>query len=672
MKNKFVLLFFMVFSCLCLNSKDVNSLPPDMKLDSLRVKAQKVINTSEEIIYLDSMLQLAHALDSTRLQCQAMSFMARNYYNRMIPDSLMYWAEKVDELSLKNKYHRMFFDTYSLVCFWELYDKNYDNALDKANRLYQLAKDLNDADGLIASYETIGLIYMETFRYVEAIKSFNEGLMLQRQQSDPRYAYQFQFMSYIIESYLKLKDYKMVKEALAEAYRLVIKSESQEATFPSGRCLWLLSCYNIEMYVSQRLPEKAEGYIIEAEKYSSQDDFYVFCYYQLVSASYYQLLGKYDTALEKVDSVLAETGEDYLPALKMKAELLLCAGKEQESALLYHKSINLIDSTYNESLSKQINQLRTIHEVDKLELRNNQIELEAGRYKLNMTIVLLFILILVLAVVAFNYFRVKHIKNLLEKSDRELKKDKELLLLSEKELCLAIEKAEASNRLKDVFLANLSHEIRTPLNSIVGFSSLLSDMQQRSENKEYASIIKHNSDLLLKIVNDAVSVSMLQAGEVSFLQEDVEICSICREMVQKYTLKAKQGVVVEACLPYEEYKLKTDALRLKQILDNLLSNAVKFTDTGSITLSLEFPVEANVVLFVVTDTGCGIPEPMQEKVFDPFLKLDSFAQGVGLGLPLCKLIAQCFNGSIKWDKAYKKGTRIIFTHPIIKKEYEKN
>ena len=96
MKNKFVLLFFMVFSCLCLNSRGVNSLPPDMNFDSLRVKAQKVINTSEEIVYLDSMLQLAHALDSTRLQCQAMSFMARNYYNRMIPDSLMYWAEKVD------------------------------------------------------------------------------------------------------------------------------------------------------------------------------------------------------------------------------------------------------------------------------------------------------------------------------------------------------------------------------------------------------------------------------------------------------------------------------------------------------------------------------------------------------------------------------------------------
>lgn len=665
MKNKFVLLFFMVFWFLCLSSRGVNSFPSEIKFDSLRIKAQKLINTPEEILYLDSMLQLAQALDSTRWQCQAMSFMVRNYYNRMIPDSLMYWAEKVDAFSLENKYYRTFFDTYSLVCFWDLYEKNYDSALDKANRLYQLAKDLSDADGLIASYETIGLIYMETFRYVEAVKSFNEGLMLQRQQSDPRYAYQFQFMSYIIESYLKLKDYKKAQEALTEAYGLVTKSKNQETTFPSERCLWLLSCYNIEMYVSMRLPDKAEAYIIEAEKYSGQDDFYVFCYYQLVSASYYQLLGKYNSALEKVDMVLAETGDDYLPALKMKAELLLRAGKEQESALLYHKSIKMIDSTYNESLSKQINQLRTIHEVDKLELRNNQIELEAGRYKLNMTIVLLFILILVLAVVAYNYFRVKHIKNLLEKSDRELKKDKERLLLSEKELYMAKEKAEASNRLKDVFLANLSHEIRTPLNSIVGFSSLLSDMQQRSEEKEYASIIKHNSDLLLKVVNDAVSVSMLQAGQVTFLQEEVEICDICRKMVQKYTLKARPGVVVEACLPFEEYRLKTDVLRLKQILDNLLSNAVKFTNTGSITLSLELQVEANVVLFVVTDTGCGIPEPMQEKVFDPFLKLDSFKQGIGLGLPLCRLIAQCFNGSINCDMTYKKGTRIIFTHPII-------
>ena len=385
MKNKFILLFFTALLVVFTESKGINNASPSQHFDSLRVKAQKLINTPGEIVYLDSMLNLAQSMDSVRWQCQAMSFMVRNYYNRMNPDSLMYWADQLDELALENEFYAIFFDTYSLVCFWELYDKNYDSALEKANHLYQLAKDLDNPNGMIASYETIGLIYMETFRYVEAIKSYREGLSLQRQQENPRYGYQFQFMSYIIEAYLKLKDYKGAKEALAEACVLVEQCKNSEVNFPVDRCLWLLDCYNIEMYVALKMPQKAESYIIDANKYKDIDDFYVFCYYHLVSASYFQLQGDYKQALDNVDMVLSQTGDDYLPALKIKAELLLNAGKEQEAALLYHKSVSLIDSTYNESLSKQINQLRTIHEEDKLELKNKQMEVEASRYKLTIT-----------------------------------------------------------------------------------------------------------------------------------------------------------------------------------------------------------------------------------------------------------------------------------------------
>ena len=419
------------------------------------------------------------------------------------------------------------------------------------------------------------------------------------------------------------------------------------------------------MYVAQKLPDKAESYIIEAEKYVDVDDFYVFCYYHLVSASYYQLLGNYTRALDMINTILSETGDDYLPALKMKAELLLNAGKEQEAAMLYHKSVNLIDSTYNESLSKQINQLRTIHEVDKLELRNKEIELKSKKYKLTLTSGLIILLVLVLAIVCAHYIRIRKIKNRLELSDEELKKDKELLLLSEKELLLAKEKAEASNRIKDVFLANLSHEIRTPLNSIVGFSSLLGNMQHKAEAQEYASIIKQNSDMLLKLVNDAISLSLLQTSQVSFSAEEVEVCSICRKLMAYYAPKTKPDVILETCLPCEEYRLKTDAFRLQQVLENLLSNAVKFTNKGHITLSMELPKEGGFVRFIVTDTGCGIPEDMKEKVFASFQKVDSFVQGFGLGLTICKLISQYLKGSITMDPAYEKGTRMIFTHPII-------
>lgn len=665
MKKNFLLLFFPALFWVNINVCGEERISTNLLFDSLKVKAQRLVNTSDEILYLDSMLQLAEQMDSTRLQCQTMSFMVRNYYNRMIPDSLMYWASKLDTLALENKYYSIFFDTFSLVCFWELYDKNYDIALDKANSLYQLAKDLDDANGMIASYETIGLVYMETFRYVEAIKSYKEGLELQRQQKNPRYAYQFQFMSYIIEAYLKLKDYKGTKDALAEAYKLIEKCKLEEEYFPIKRCLWLLCCYNIEMFVAQKMPQKAEAYIIESEKYKDIDDFYVFCYYNLVSASYYQLLGQYEKALDNVNLVLAQTGNDYLPALKMKAELLLNAGMEQDAALLYHKSINLIDSTYNESLSKQINQLRTIHEVDKLELRNKQFELEAGRYKLTITFILIFVLLLALFVIGFHYIRVKRIKKLLEKSEEELKKDKEKLLLSEKELTLAIEKVEVSNHFKDVFIANLNHEIRTPLNSIVGFSNLLIDMHWEDGRKEYASIIKNNSEQLLKLVNDTVNVSLLQAGEMPLVLENIDVKKICRELTQEYKSKLVSGVSLKTILPANDIFVKTDVICLRQVLGNLLSNAVKFTKTGKIVLKMELSGDNSLIRFIVEDTGPGISKDMQGKIFDSFEKHNSFTQGIGLGLTICKYISHRLNGTIMLDTSYENGTRMIFTHPII-------
>ncbi len=666
MKNKFILLFFTALLVVFTESKGINNASPSQHFDSLRVKAQKLINTPGEIVYLDSMLNLAQSMDSVRWQCQAMSFMVRNYYNRMNPDSLMYWADQLDELALENEFYAIFFDTYSLVCFWELYDKNYDSALEKANHLYQLAKDLDNPNGMIASYETIGLIYMETFRYVEAIKSYREGLKLQRQQKNPRYGYQFQFMSYIIEACLKLKDYKSAKEALAETYVLVEQCKNSEVNFPVDRCLWLLDCYNIEMYVALKMPQKAESYIIDANKYKDIDDFYVFCYYHLVSASYFQLQGDYKQALDNVDMVLSQTGDDYLPALKIKAELLLNAGKEQEAALLYHKSVSLIDSTYNESLSKQINQLRTIHEVDKLELKNKQMEVEASRYKLTITFVLIGVLLLSFIAFLIHYIRVRRMKNLLEKSDKELKKDKDQLILSEKALSLAKEKAEASNRFKDIFLSNLSHEIRTPLNSIVGFSSLLGKLYDKDETKEYASIIKHNSDLLLKLVNDTVSVSLLQTDQVPLVWEDVEIGQFCKTIVEEYEPQASPLVKVEFRASFDTYTLRTDTARLKQVFENLLSNSLKFTEMGRVSLICE--LENDAVRFVVEDTGRGIPVDMQSKIFESFEKIDVFTQGVGLGLTICKLVADRLGGSITLDTTYEKGTRMIFTHPIIKND----
>lgn len=668
MKKSFFLLLAL-FMAIFAESKEINNVSKIQEFDSLKAKVQGSMNTSMEIVYLDSMLELAQAMDSTRLICQTMAYMTRNYYNQMNVDSLMYWGNKTIELSLEHEFFPIYFDTFSLICSWELYEKDYDSALDKANQLYLKAKELDNADGMIASYETIGLIYMETFRYVEAVKSFKEGLALQKQQKNPRYEFQFQFLSYIIESYLKLKDYLGANGALTEAYALVEERKLDGGTFPVDRCLWLLNCYQAEMYVLQNMPLQAEKHIVEAGRYDHIDDFYVFCYYHIVSSSYYMLIGDYNRALNNVDTVLAETGDDYLPALKLKAELLLKAGKEQEAAVLYHKSVNLIDSTYNESLSKQINQLRTIHEVDKLELKNKQMELESSRLRLSITLVFLVVLLVALVVVVIHSIYLKRMKSLLEKSDEELKRDKEKLLISEKALSLAKEKAEADNRFKDEYLFNLSREIRTPLDSIVGFSHKLGSMYDNEETKEYVSMIKSSSDLLLKLVNDTICVSLLQTDQTPFVLENIEINQYCKAILHEMESKLPSGVTLNFHSSTDRFILQTDAIRLKQVLNILLSNAVKFTEKGEITLIYLVSQEKGVVQFIVEDTGPGIPKDIQERIFNS-VELDSSVdvnvpvEGVGLGLAICKIVANRLEGTIALDTLYEKGTRIVFTHPI--------
>ena len=674
MKNR-ILILLALFSAIFAESKAIDNLPGIQKFDSLRVKAQESMNTSKEIIYLDSMLNLAQTMDSTRLECQAMVYMVRNYYNRMNADSLMYWGQKAVELSLEHEFYPLYFDAYSLICSWELYEKDYDSALDKANQLYQKAKDLNNADGMIASYETIGLIYMETFRYVEAVKAFKEGLLLQKQQEKPRYAYQFQFLSYIIESYLKLKDYVGIQQTLDDAYALVEERKLDEnGQFPVERCLWLLNSYQAEMYVLQKMPEKAEKYILAAKQYEHLDDFYVFCYYHIVSSSYYMLKGEYKSALANVDTVLAETGDDYLPALKLKAELLLKAGKEQEAAVLYHKSVNLIDSTYNESLSKQINQLRTIHEVDKLELRNKQVELESEKLKLTITLVVMVMLLIALFVVIVHSFYLKRMKTLLEKSDEELKRDKEKLLISEKALSVAKEKAEANNRFKDEYLFNLSREIKAPLESIVGFSSKLGEICVNEDTMEYVSIIKNSSDLLMKLVNDTICVSLLQTEQTPFVLENIEIVQFCKDRLHDVEPKVASGVTLNFRSSADRFIMQTDATRLKQLLEILLTNAAKFTKDGEINLVYLASQEKGYAQFIIEDTGAGIPKDIQEKIFES-MELDSSvdvkvpAEGVALGLVICKIVANRLEGSIALDTSFEKGTRIVFTHPIRTNNY---
>lgn len=236
----------------------------------------------------------------------------------------------------------------------------------------------------------------------------------------------------------------------------------------------------------------------------------------------------------------------------------------------------------------------------------------------------------------------------------ELKRTEEMLVK-------ARDKAEASDRLKYAFLANMSHEIRTPLNAIVGFSSLLTSTENAAEKELYNSLIGHNNKLLLNLINDVIDLSKIESGYLELRPDWVNLTELLDESVAEYVHQVPSGVELLTNYPAHDSLVELDRLRIKQILSNFLSNALKNTTTGHVEVFYE--VDHQSVRIGVKDTGRGIPQNMLEKIFERFEKLDSFAQGAGLGLPICKLIVEKMNGRILVDSQLGIGTTFIIELP---------
>ena len=234
----------------------------------------------------------------------------------------------------------------------------------------------------------------------------------------------------------------------------------------------------------------------------------------------------------------------------------------------------------------------------------------------------------------------------------------------EEDLIKARIRAEEADQMKSAFLANMSHEIRTPLNAIVGFSTLISESEDKEEIKEFAKIIHANNELLLNLINDILDMSKIEAGILDFLYTEVEINELIQTLWRSYRFKIKEGVEFRTELPAESYIIHTERNRLSQVLANFINNACKYTFEGMITIGYE--IRKDDIYFFVTDTGKGIAEENISRVFDRFAKLDSFTQGTGLGLSICELIIKHLGGEIGVESSVGKGSTFWCTVPTRK------
>lgn len=635
------------------------------KLSLLNKLAALNWQTPQEVFFLHKYLDLAQEVDSISHVYLAISSLGRYYCNENKLDSVFYWSEMVDSIAeVRKETPEALSDFYNYICRYYLINGNYELAMNEAVRLQLLAARTHNKKELVHSNQNLGLIYLLIGKDREAIKAFEDAMALLKEIGGWP-SYEMQIMPYLLISYLRVEELEKVETTLAYFTTLLeemeenVDVETKAYSFKAKRCL--IYSYYVELYVAKKDRQKAQEAMKKAVSY--MDDSLtaeITSVYYLALARYYYFIKDYSVALQNINKDLEI---DYTQdPLKLKIEILKASGQKDEAIRVYEDLLDFVEKQNTTAFSRQIDQLRTLHDLKDKEIRNREMAYQKKQFvqqRIQLIASLLFSLVLLsLLFILFLYYdRMRKLKNALQK-------EKNSLIESGEKLRLAKEEAEEANRMKSSFIANISHEIRTPLNAIVGFSELLEDASDE-ERPSYVQIIKDNSELLLNLVSDVLDLSKLESNEFNIFWSDCLLQLTCQTVLDKIRHWVPEKVQLTFTHPDEPITLYTDAQRLQQVLENLLVNAAKFTSQGEINLAFRVDKEAKQVIFTVTDTGCGIPPEKQACIFDRFEKVDEFKQGGGLGLPICCAIADRLGGTISLDASYTKGARFIFILPLL-------
>ena len=345
------------------------------------------------------------------------------------------------------------------------------------------------------------------------------------------------------------------------------------------------------------------------------------------------LLGHTDEAVKMAREELGDEGMDAITIIYEKA------GRWEEAFHALKQQTEASDSIDNVVLTNSMMGIRDemmIYEAERKTARNQL-------YMLSAVIILL--TLLATALFYITQSRRRHLK--------ELKK--------------AYAQALESDKMKTAFIQNISHEVRTPLNIISGFSQVIADPDLNAgfeERREIAMMTQKNARLITTLIDEMLLISLNDNSEATKKDNTVEVNKLMRYLLQemKPNISTKTELRYESTLP-DDFNFLTNEFQLRIIVNALVDNAIKNTPEGSIILKADKPSD-DLLTLVVEDTGCGIPAKEAEHIFERFVKLDTFKEGIGLGLPLCRMLIEKLGGSIRLDTSYTKGARFVVTLPI--------
>lgn len=272
------------------------------------------------------------------------------------------------------------------------------------------------------------------------------------------------------------------------------------------------------------------------------------------------------------------------------------------------------------------------------------------------SVVMIFGIVALLAFLAVNSRWTRR----LELKNRQLQRERNVVVAQNKQLAIERDRAEAASKAKTSFIQSMTHEIRTPLNAISGFAQVLTMPGvniTEAERNDCCQRIQDNTRMLTNIVDDLIFISDIESSSEKVVTEPCMAAILIEQPLDMVKPLVAENVKLnnECNIPMEQM-IETNTFLVHTILNKLLDNAAKFTTEGSITLCMS--LENEQLHFSVADTGPGIPEDKKDYIFERFTKLDSFAQGAGLGLAIARMTAEHLGGSLTLDTAYHEGTKI--------------
>jgi signal transduction histidine kinase len=636
---------------------------PAKRIEIFEQLAQLHFNEKQEVKLLISAANTAKNAKIIDKQMYCYAKICRNYLDRNLIDSISPWRNII--VAHKASNYDAYFIAEACRCMPLIDSKNFRGALDLAMALKQEAENHHNSVGKIIVCGLFAMIYDNTNLHDKAVDEYGQGISM---------ANNYDVMpQLVVRFYLYLPDVliRMGKadEALAIADEsmnyITSHKESLGNELYYNHCIWYIVKDYMRSYIILGDKNKATIYndkVIEINnKYHFGDDNIP---YLFTSAQYNCMMGNYDRSLAQIDYIINHSDFVKCGHLLFKAQLLNKMHRYKESYLTYTTAYDSLLDVMVSNFNREISQLNTNYvKYDAERIASQKIIDKARLYNTYLfgSIIVLLILFLVSLIL---YFFNRKIRMKLERSNLALSEEKNKINTVNDKLSMALEDVEKSNKKKSEFLENMSHEIRTPLNTIVGFSDLISSESDNMDDteREYSDIIKTNSDLMLKLVNDILDMSQLDSSIMNVDIKPVDIVLCARNTLKTINTLAKENVRVTFSTYKDSIIINSDKFRLQQLLTNLLGNAAKFTVAGEINLTIKHDVNG-IILFIVTDTGCGISKEEKSKIFNRYEKLNEAATGTGLGLYISRLIAEKLGGRLYIDDNYTGGARFIFEHP---------